>query len=214
MLITDQDLTHYVEEALPEPGYDVAGIVEALRPHVQFGDVDPSDYLTDDDDDQSYWHAVDKCSFLIDRMLKAAGLDGEALWRIVEAHDQASSSGWETEWEQVGTVEILRLRNYPLDASSDSVLATQALVEPGTYPVYRKCDAYCWLMTGRINERTAKIGDGLFEMNAGDKPTGLPVQFPSPVFGQQQFAEFLQKPACQPGPEQRLSFTLQPLALP
>lgn len=117
-------------------------------------------------------------------------------------------------WEQVGTVEILRLRIYGIDPYSDGPLRTTVAVEPGVYPVYRKYDAYCWLMTGRVNERNAKIGDGLFELNAGDKPQGLPVQFPSTIYGQEQFAELLSDEACQPGPQQRLRFTLQPLALP
>lgn len=113
------------------------------------------------------------------------------------------------EWEQVGTVEILALRIYPLDpAGEPGPLRTMIAVEPGVYPVYRKFDAYLWLMRGRINERVAKIGDGLFEVNAGDEPTGVEVQFPSPVFGAEQFAEFLADPLCQPGPDQRLVFTI------
>jgi hypothetical protein len=113
------------------------------------------------------------------------------------------------EWEQVGTVEILRLRIYPIDPmAEDSPLRTYVAVEPGVYPVFRKFDAYRWMMEGRINKRTAKIGDGLFEMNAGDMPTGPEVRFSSQVFGAEQFAEFLNDPMCQPGPEQRLRFNI------
>lgn len=68
-------------------------------------------------------------------------------------------------WEQVGTVEVLRARVYPLDPTSDSVLRTTVYVEPGVYPVYRKCDAYRWMMSGKVNERNEKIGDGLFVMH-------------------------------------------------
>lgn len=112
------------------------------------------------------------------------------------------------EWEQVGTVEILRLRLYPIDPYSDSVLRTEVAVEPGAYPVYRRFDAYRWIMQGRINERQAKIGDGLFEMHGGDVPTGPEVQFSSAVFGAEQFAELLTEPECQPGPKQRLRFLI------
>lgn len=117
------------------------------------------------------------------------------------------------EWEQVGTVEILRGRVYPIDPhGGDHALSTFVFVEPGVYPVYRKFDAYLWLMRGRINERHAKIGDGLFEMSNGDKPTGVEVQFPSQTFGAEQFAEFRADPICQPGPEQRLVFTINEMA--
>lgn len=113
------------------------------------------------------------------------------------------------EWEQIGTVEVLRLRIYPIDPVGEpSPLRTTVAVEPGIYPVYRKFDAYLWLMRGRVNERNAKIGDGLYELNAGDKPTGVEVQFPSQIFGAEQFAEFLDDPICQPGPDQRLRFDI------
>ena len=111
-------------------------------------------------------------------------------------------------WGQVGTVEILRLRIYDLDPVSDSVLRTQVAVEPGVYPVYRRYDAYRWVMRGCINERNAKIGDGLYELHNGDVPTGLEVQFPSRAFGVDEFAEFLSEPVCQTGPEQRLRFMM------
>jgi hypothetical protein len=115
------------------------------------------------------------------------------------------------EWEQVGTVELLALRVYPIDPYASADLMpnrTEVAVEPGIYPVYRKYDAYRWVMRGRINERTAKIGDGLFAMNNGDVPSGLEVQFPSAAFGPEQFAAFLAEPVCQPGPAQRLRFSI------
>lgn len=113
------------------------------------------------------------------------------------------------EWEQVGTVEILHPRVYNLDpAAADHVLATQVFVESGIYPVFRRFNAIRWLMRGRINERNAKIGDGLFELHGGDVPTGLEVQFPSRTFGVKEFAEFLDEPVCQPGPGQRLAFAM------
>jgi hypothetical protein len=115
----------------------------------------------------------------------------------------------DTEWELAGTVEILRLRIYPLDPqTADQPLATSVAVEPGVYPVYRKADAYCWVMTGRLNERQEKIADGLFVMHRGDNPSGVEVQFPSRIRGAEEFAELLAHPTCQPGPDQRLRFSL------
>jgi hypothetical protein len=105
------------------------------------------------------------------------------------------------EWEQVGIVEILRLRIYPLDPMGEPTpLRTYVAVEPGSYPVLRKADAYRWMMTGQINERNEKIGDGLFVMHGGDNPTGPEVRFSSQVYGVEQFAEFLADPICQSGP--------------
>lgn len=111
-------------------------------------------------------------------------------------------------WNQVGTVEILRQRIYPIDPNNIGTLRTEVVVEPGVFPVYRKFDAYLWLMTGRLNERHEKISDGLFAMHGGDVPGGLSVIFPSPTFGVEQFAEFLSEEMCQEGPGQRLRFKI------
>lgn len=116
-----------------------------------------------------------------------------------------------SEWKQVGTVTILRERIYPIDPFAEelsSILATTVVVPPGVYPVYRKFDAYRWVMRGHINERHAKIGDGLYELNSGDRPTGLEVQFPSGVYGAEAFAELLAAEVAQPGPAQRLAFEM------
>ena len=113
-----------------------------------------------------------------------------------------------SEWEQIGTVEILRFRIYPIDWRADinQPLTTTVAVEPGFYPVYRKYDAVCWVMTGRINERQAKIGDGLYSLSNGDEPTGVEVQFSSRVYGIEEFREFMSEGLCRPGVGQRLSF--------
>lgn len=113
------------------------------------------------------------------------------------------------DWTRIGTVEILRLRIYPIDPMGEPTpLRTYVAVEPGIYPVLRKFDAYRWMMTGRINERNEKIGDGLFVMHGSENPTGPVVTFSSRVYGVEQFAEFLADPICQEGPEQRLRFEL------
>lgn len=113
-------------------------------------------------------------------------------------------------WERVGVVQILALRIYPLDPNGQQgPLSTSVAVEPGHYPVYRKFDAFCWVMDGRINERMEKLGDGLFGIGGGDSPTGLPVSFPSRTYGIDEFRELLADPVCQEGPQQRLRFTVE-----
>lgn len=116
-----------------------------------------------------------------------------------------------SEWEQVGTVEVLVFRVYPIDPANTGygTTRTEVGVEPGTYPVYRKFDAIRWMMTGRINERHAKLGDGLYQMGGGDKATGPGVTFSSPVFGMEEFQEFLAEDICKPGPAQRLVFNME-----
>jgi len=83
--ITDTDLLRYVEGTLAEPGFDAQAIADALRPHIEFGDVSPSDWMPDYIQ-ESFEHAVDKTSALIDHMLKTSGIDEDAYWQIVWAH--------------------------------------------------------------------------------------------------------------------------------
>ncbi len=114
-----------------------------------------------------------------------------------------------SQWVQVGTVEILRDRVYPLDPTSEGPLATSVYVEAGTWPLYQRHGVTRWLMTGRINERHEKIGDGLFMFHSeNDNPVGLEVRFPSRAYGPEQLAELMAEPLCQPGPDQRLRFTI------
>lgn len=114
------------------------------------------------------------------------------------------------EWEQVGIVEVLKARVYPIDPTAEHPLRTEAWVDPGVYPVYRKADAFRWMLTGRINERPEKIGDGLFVLHSSDNPVGQEVVFPSRTYGSEQFEEFLRDPICVSGPEQRLVFEMNP----
>lgn len=113
--------------------------------------------------------------------------------------------------EQIGTVEVLRTRVYPLDPEMGrEPLATTVVVEPGTYPVYRDFDAYYWMMTGRINARgSTKIGDGLFSMLNRDEASGPEVTFPSRRYGPDEWTDFIAEPTCTEGhPEQRLRFVV------
>jgi hypothetical protein len=113
---------------------------------------------------------------------------------------------------QAGTVEVLQLRIYPLDAmTGDHTLSTEVVVEPGTFPLYRDGDAYFWMLTGRINTRSRKIGDGMFIMGGSDGGDGPEVTFPSRRYGPVQLAELMDEPTCTEGdPAQRLRFDLTP----
>ena len=108
---------------------------------------------------------------------------------------------------EVGTVEILRERVYPLDPNTgDSPVASTVVVAPGVYPLWRVADATYWMMSGHLNSGGFdKIGDGLFVMRAGDGADGPQVTFPSRRFGPDEWAAFLADPSCVEGdPEQRL----------
>ncbi|AMU76023.1 hypothetical protein BAB79_16735 [Mycobacteroides abscessus] len=113
------------------------------------------------------------------------------------------------EWREAGAVEILAPRIYPLDPlRSDLGPTTEVVVPPGTYPVYRKGDSYCWLMRGQVNGRTEFLGQGLMVISGIDTANGLEVQFPSHTYRGDEFDELLAAPESQPGPQQRLRFTI------
>ena len=115
-----------------------------------------------------------------------------------------------SEWEQVGIVEVLKARVYPIDPLSEHPLRTEVWVDPGVFPVYRKADAIRWMLSGRISERNEKIGDGLYALHSSDNPVGQEVTFPSRVYGIDEFAKFMEERLCRPGPERRLVFDLNP----
>lgn len=114
------------------------------------------------------------------------------------------------ELRRVGTVEVLRLRVYPLDPESRDDLRTTVLVQPGSYDVYSDGFTTFWMMTGQINRRGfERMGDGLFAAVTGDAPSGVEVRFPSSRFGPDEWAAFLAEPTCTEGhPDQRLRFSL------
>jgi hypothetical protein len=112
---------------------------------------------------------------------------------------------------QIGTVEILRVRIYPVDPEQDvaDILATSAVVDPGEYPVYREGDTTYWMMTGKVNKRGfERLGDGMFAINGHDEASDTEVTFPSKRLGPDEFADLLADAVCVDGPEQRLVFRL------
>jgi hypothetical protein len=107
---------------------------------------------------------------------------------------------------QCGTVEIFRVRIYPLDPETgDHPLSTEVVVQPGIYPLYREMDAYYWMMTGRINGRVKKICDDMFAVQLWDEASGPEVTFPSRRYGVEQWADLKAEPTCtDEHPDQRI----------
>jgi hypothetical protein len=109
---------------------------------------------------------------------------------------------------QVGTVRITRLRVYRLDPMTlpDDVTAATVPVEPGEYPVYRDGISFYWRMTGVLNHRHYRMGDGIYELNSGDVLSEDDVVFYSRRYGPDEWNELLAGLASEPEP--RLVFTL------
>lgn len=125
------------------------------------------------------------------------------------AREVPSSADQSGRWQEIGTVEILVDRVYPIDPLHSGLgPSTEVIVPPGIYPVYRKGGSYSWAMRGRINGRSENLGGGLMVVGGDDEPTGLEVQFPNRTFSSSEFEELLVAPECQPGIHRRLKFTL------
>jgi len=93
---------------------------------------------------------------------------------------------------QIGTIEILQPRVYPLDAESSDPSPTEVIVQPGSYELYRDGDVTYWLMRGQINQRGLwREGDGMFVATASDKPSAIEVVFPSRRFGPGEWAKLI-----------------------
>jgi hypothetical protein len=102
--------------------------------------------------------------------------------------------------EQVGTVELLKVRIYPIDPKNHADDRAEVIVQPGTYPLYCDHGVYYWMMTGEVNTRGfRKIGDGMFSMTPWDQTSGVEVTFPSDRFGSEQFTDFRNEPVCTKG---------------
>lgn len=105
----------------------------------------------------------------------------------------------------IGTVEILKVRIYPLDAESDDPHGSEVVVEPGRYELYRDGWAIFWVMRGMLDRRgIRRMGDGMFVMQASDSPSDVEVVFPSRRFGPDEWAKLLTSPEFVPGDTQRL----------
>lgn len=117
-----------------------------------------------------------------------------------------------SEFKHVGTVEILRTRLYALDPfSRDEPTATEAIVYEGSYPVMSDGYSHVFILKGVLNGQFLRRGDGLFfaAKDANAIPTNIPVQFPSKLFGPDDWKELLEDQTATEGhPEQRLRITL------
>jgi hypothetical protein len=115
------------------------------------------------------------------------------------------------DFKHVGSVDILRSRIYNLDPYVKDSLATEAIVEAGTYPLMSDGYSHLWVMTGVLNGQFLRRGDGLFiaAKEANAIPTNISVTFPSKLFGPDDWKELLEDPTCKEGdPEQRLRITI------
>jgi hypothetical protein len=119
----------------------------------------------------------------------------------------------EPDFKHVGTVEILRMRIYNIDPyARDEPTATEAVVEPGVYPLLSNGFSHVWVMTGKLNGQFLRRGDGLFLAVKGANaiPLNIDVTFPSKLFGPDDWKEMLADPFCEEGhPEQRLRITIK-----
>src|SRR3954471_21463397 len=115
-------------------------------------------------------------------------------------------------FRHIGSVEILKARTYRIDPMNrDPVMGAEAIVKPGIYPLLSDGLTYVWLMKGNINGNSIRRGDGLFlHTDEGDNPLeGFEVEFPSPLFGPDEWKEMLAHPSATEGHhEQRLRITI------
>ena len=101
--------------------------------------------------------------------------------------------------ERIGTIELLRMRVYNLDAYAHDPGAQTVVVEPGHYGLYRDGDTTYWVMRGKLNMRIWRIGDGTFMALGSDEPSDVEVVFPSRRFGPDEWVELLASPELTDG---------------
>lgn len=121
-----------------------------------------------------------------------------------------------SEFAQIGTVEILRARLYPVDPANHGPIQTEVVVEAGEYPLLSDGYSHLWLMKGLVNGNSIRRGDGMIVMavDANANPLeGLEVTALSRVFGPDEWRDMLSDPTAREGhPEQRLRFKLNAAA--
>ena len=94
--------------------------------------------------------------------------------------------------QQIGTVRVTRQRIYQLDPQASGMgLAATVIVEPGEYPLYLDGFTRYWRMTGVLNHRSVRLGDGMFTMNSADVPSEDDVVFYSRRYGPDEWADLL-----------------------
>lgn len=114
-----------------------------------------------------------------------------------------------SDFEHVGTVEILIARVYSLDPQNRDITATEVVVEPGEYPLFHDGYTYIWTMDGVLNGNFMRRGDGLFIGGPSDIATNLHVTFPSRAYGPDEWKELISHPTVREGhKEQRVRITM------
>ena len=109
--------------------------------------------------------------------------------------------------QQIGTVRVTRTRIYQLDPQAlERWNPATVIVEPGEYPLYLDGFTRYWRMTGVLNHRSARLGDGMFTMNSADVPSEDDVVFYSRRYGPDEWAGLLAEFAAETNPA--LVFTL------
>jgi hypothetical protein len=94
--------------------------------------------------------------------------------------------------QQIGTVQITRTRIYNLDPNAPEdcgYVPATVVVEPGEYPVYQDGLSRYWRMTGVLNQRLNRLGDGLFTIAPGDERGDDDVVFYSRRYGPDDWEE-------------------------
>lgn len=116
--------------------------------------------------------------------------------------------------QQIGTMELLQLRIYPLDWNKrEDFSATEVVVQPGEYPVMSDGFTYLVMLSGHINSgRMHRMGDGMFSVRQSDVESEIPATFPSLISGPDEFKELLLSPVATEGPDQRLRFRITEVA--
>ena len=113
---------------------------------------------------------------------------------------------------QIGTVETLRNRVYPMPGSTLGAAET-VLVEPGVYPIFLEGGLVFWEMDGKLNRVEAETemisgrpGDSLNLMTVHDAPEGQPVRTQSRPVTPEKFRAMVAYEHAQP--DTAFTFTL------
>jgi hypothetical protein len=115
-----------------------------------------------------------------------------------------------SEFKEIGVVEILATRIYPLDPQNSSLIRTEVSVEPGTYRVFSDGFSHFWLMHGHLTLNSIRLGDGMFTFTPrADMTVDIEVQFTSLIYGPDEWTNFLKNEpvAIEGHPDQRLRFS-------
>lgn len=107
--------------------------------------------------------------------------------------------------KQVGTVEILDKRVYPMDSTTPDP-STSAIVLQGVYPLYELGEAKFWVMEGVLNLGGLQtVGDGLMIRTPHDEISDIAVRFPTRALGPREWKALVDDPVAQEGhKDQRL----------